>query len=143
MSNNKNTDILKKELARYFYNGFILIQQKSSLQNTLKFVERNFSRIIYGKKDGKIFGAAAFLTLTTETFERLKRNEIDFQIPKHMEQGEKERGEHIHFFAVHTEGADMLRLGIKSIIKRKNPKSVSWTSPKDKKLCVYESRTKT
>lgn len=83
-------------------------------------------------KDGKIKGVGAFLALSDETFKNLPNIDIaDVNVIKELV---KEDGKNIHFVLVTADGLSTIMQGLREVISRVNPKTVSWWSPDFKRL---------
>ena len=90
-------------------------------------------------KVGNIKGMAVFLTLTDETYERLE--EFDISKVETLIPMAQERGENLHFVVVAADGLRTIRKGLRKVIRRLNPKTVSWWSPDFKRLHRFNLRS--
>jgi hypothetical protein len=100
-------------------------------------IEKSMDRIIYKKEDGEIKGMALYLRLTDE---RLKDLSIhDLIDPAKLFELINERGPNIHFIQLCTKNiGEMAIYGMKELIRREQPKTVSWFKPDLSSLVIKE-----
>ncbi|MCK5607204.1 hypothetical protein KAR91_35300 [Candidatus Pacearchaeota archaeon] len=135
-----NRSCLVKEISKYIYDGFQLIQQCGTLEKVFEFVDRSLHRIVYMRRDGELVGVAAFMMITDTTLQKIISNEINLRILETFKEVEKEEGENLHVFAIRAEGMKLILNGTRDVIKNLNPKTISWIKPGKTKCCVIHTR---
>lgn len=87
---------------------------------------------MYSCEDG--FGF--FIKLNAEWLERIKQNPLLLIDPNVMKDLLTQEGRNIHFIGIYGKRLSSIRQGIRSIIKKENPNSISWFN-KDMSKFVY------
>ena len=90
---------------------------------TLQFINLMFNKnLAYTNPDGVIF----FFRLTEESLESIKIHPEYLTYPNVLEKLMEEKGDNIHFVGLYTQGMKSIRNGMKELIEKESPKSVSW-----------------
>jgi len=85
-------------------------------------------------QDDRIKGVAIYLTLTDETYRMLKDIDIanaDAQMAFDLF---RERGKNIHFIMLAADCLRTILKGVREVVKREHPRTVSWFNPDHTKL---------
>ena len=112
------------ETARFVYRGY----SNSSLEfwQCVSLVDRYEKNIIIIKEKGKIKGVSFYLLIDDIALLRLKtfvwksNNHNDFK------ELIARKGNNLHFLGVVADGPSIILKGLKKLIKKYNPKTVSW-----------------
>lgn len=99
------------------------------------FIDLHKDKMVVVKNGDAVLGVAMFLTLSQATFERLHL--IDIEDPKVLIELLGEEGPHIHFIIVTAEGFRVILAGIRAVIDKKAPETISWYDL-NKKLNKYD-----
>ncbi len=80
-------------------------------------------------EEENIKGVAVYFKLSDKGLDRVKTFIYDLRTIKGIEDARKDTGNNIHIFAVVTSGVSNILKGVRGIIKKENPKTISWFSP--------------
>lgn len=125
------------ELTRFFIDEYF--KKYKHIENipeddvVEKIIEMNIHRIITVKENDKYVGAALFLTLTDETYDRLEKLEICNEDVMTILM--KEEGKNAHFIIVAGDGVRTLLKGLR---KLEGYKTASWWDPEMRRLHKYK-----
>ncbi len=90
-------------------------------------IKMRFDKIVVIQHD-KIEGVAVYLTLSDETFNELKNFKLE---------GDDlftEQGRNVHFIILAADNGHVILQGIKEVIKKERPKTISWFNPDHTRL---------
>ena len=97
--------------------------------NLLSILDRNRDKIAFIKKKGKLLGASFFLKLTDKSLDLIKRNKISLKDANTINKLMDENGRNIHFIGVLADGTKTILKGLRKVIKKTSPKTISWFKP--------------
>ena len=93
-------------------------------------------RLVVVQDAMRINGVAIYLTLSDNTYNRLK--DLDITQIDVIKELLPEDGDNIHFVLLCAGDFSSILKGLKETIKKRNPKTVSWFSPDLKQLHRYK-----
>ena len=94
-----------------------------------KFLSKNKDKV-YTIRDEQVIKCVSFYyKLTDDSFDKVKSEKIDLRVADNHVALQKENGRNYHFIMLATKGARIILQGLKDIIRRDRPKTVSWFSP--------------
>ena len=117
------------ELCDHILRNYPKLTNRIARWQLLSLLDRNEDKVIIVKENGLIKGSALYLKLTDETLWKLEYGFIDLRNPEIVNQMLKERGDNIHFLYVLANGVRTILKGLREVIKKENPKTVSWYNP--------------
>ncbi len=122
------------------------------MNEIIKFIEKNYddvnfeqaSNIVSEYRDcivpvyesGILKVVGIYFKLNDETLNKVVDRELDLSVPENVVFCRKQNGRNIHFFLCVSEKMKLILKGIKMLIKRENPKTISWFSPDMKDIFV-------
>lgn len=106
---------------------------RKQFKNFLNIYNDRIIRIEDGKEPKAI---GIYLRLTDESLEMIRTGKIDMRDSKTINRLYKENGKNIHFFLCAAENMIAIRKGIKKMILRENPRTISWLEPDMKRIFI-------
>ena len=122
----ENKEVLS--LAKHFYNNYP-DARRFAFWKLLSLMDRHRDKLICVKEDGKILGSALYLRLNDEDIKNIIYGEISIGNPEIAQDLLSRKGDNIHFIYVFADGEKTILKGLKKVIKKENPRSVSWYKP--------------
>lgn len=99
-----------------------------------KALENSQDRMIYKIEHGKVKGMAIYLKITKDSLRDLTIEDLfDF---KRMIELSRENGQNVHFIQICTKGTKTILRGMREIIAKENPETISWFRPDLAKLVI-------
>src|SRR3990167_2572207 len=126
------------ELCDHILRNYPKLTNRIARWQLLSLLDRNEDKVIIVKENGLIKGSALYLKLTDETLWKLEYGFIDLRNPEIVNQMLKERGDNIHFLYVLANGVRTILKGLREVIKKENPKTVSWYNPEMTKFNKFK-----
>ena len=124
MSVEVDKDIL--EITEYLYNNYPRFKSMFPKWKLLSILDKNMDKVAFIREDGKLKGAALFFKLTDSTLFGVDVGFISLKDPEVVKKVIEENGENIHFIGVLADNMKTVLRGLKEVIKKENPKTVSW-----------------
>lgn len=90
--------------------------------------------------NGTIDGVAYYFRLNDDLFEALKEKKISFTNIDDICKCFSSYGLHIHFAFVVTKGINNILKGLRRVIEREKPKTISWCSHSPERLKIFNLR---
>ena len=134
----KNNQTL--ELAKYIYENYPGISSSYPFWKILSVIDRKQDCMVFIKDGSEIKGAALFLRLTDKSLEDLLMERIKFNNSFDMFNLMNEKGDNIHFIQALADGQTTLLRGLRKVIKKFKPTTVSWYKPDMKKIHIVYTR---
>ncbi len=116
-------------LIRNYYGRYKRIEQPS-LEALEYCIKMRFDKIIIIQHE-KIEGVAVYLTLSDETYKELKDMNFDHADADSLF---AENGKNIHFIILAADNMHVILQGIKEVVRKEHPKTISWFNPEHTKL---------
>ena len=114
------------EICRYIYENYPNLKNKIKFWQLLSLLDRNEDKIAIVKKNGKLTGVGMYVRISDETLWKIEYGFLDLTNPITMGELLKEDGDNIHFLFVLTDGYKTIMKGLKEVIRKENPKVISW-----------------
>jgi hypothetical protein len=118
-------------LNNHYYSRYkaIIAPSVESLERAIEYHE---NRIVIVRKD-EIKGIGIYFKLTSEGFEAIKSshafiNEFGYLFGEH--------GDHVHFIIVAADSMKTIREGMRRVIAKERPKTISWFNPENTELHI-------
>ena len=92
-------------------------------------------RIVVIKEDG-IKGVALYFKVSDETIKNIEELKIDLTNHTNVNRCLAENGDNVHFFLLAADGVKTILKGLKMVIEKENPKTISWFSPDMKQFFI-------
>ena len=121
-----NEEIL--EVTDFLYKGYPGFNKTFTRWRLLSLIDRNTDKVEV-IRDKEIKGVALYLKLTDKSLNLLDFGVIDLKSPEVVTELIKEDGDNIHFVAVLADGAKTILKGLRKVIKKHNPKTITWFKP--------------
>lgn len=121
--------LMERYYPRYKGKGKLSVPDENSLFTAL---DVHKDKIVVVHDDGDVCGVALFLTLTDVSYEKLES--LDMEDLDVMAGLLDEKGPHIHFILLSSEGTKVILSGLKAVIKERDPKTISWWDPEHNRL---------
>jgi hypothetical protein len=138
MSN--ETDVLKS--ARFVYSRYPEIQERYPFWQLLSFLDRFPKNYIYIKENDNIVGIGIYVMIDDLGLDRIATGIYDIRKPEGIRKVFERPGDNLHFIAAATDNVKIVLQGLKTIIKQRKPKSVSWFKPDMDRIHFIKMRGK-
>lgn len=127
-----------REIAEYlkanYYDKVCVSLPVPDVEAIQKALENHKEKVFVDIQDGVVRGAAIFLTLFDETYERLES--CDIGNPEVLRKLLSERGQNIHFILICAEDMRIIMKN-RHLLFNLKPKTLSWWNPTTTKLTKY------
>lgn len=130
------------ELCDYIYTNYPLFKRQIPRWRLLSLLDKNEDKVVYTLENGKLVSAGFFVRITDTTLAKMKLGFVDIKNYTVIQELLQEKGNNIHFLFALGDGYKSIRKGIRKMIKRENPKSVSWYKQDMSKLNVFKGEVK-
>lgn len=140
MSEGVDKEVL--EITNYLYANYPRFKEMFPKWRLLSIIDRNMDKVAFIRKDGELKGAALFLKLTDATLFGIDVGFISLKDPEVINNIIKENGDNIHFIGVLADSGRIVLRGLREVIKKENPKTVSWFKPEMDKVHFIKLRGK-
>ena len=124
------SDNILLHAAKFIYAKYPGLKDKYTFTQILSLCDRFEENLIIIKKGGDIQGVAGYLRLSDLSLSRLYYKVYNISDPSDLNKLMEDRGDNIHFCFVCSTGLNVLREGIKVVIKKESPGTISWFDPK-------------
>lgn len=121
-----NDEIL--EVTDFLYRGYPGFNKAFPRWKLLSLIDRHTDKVAV-IRDGGIKGAALYLKLTDNSLNMIDLGVVNIELPEVITELIKENGDNLHFVAVLADGAKTVLKGLKEVIRKENPKTVTWFKP--------------
>lgn len=126
------------ELSRYIYEHYPNIKSKIQYWKLLSLLDKNEDKIIMVMGNNKILGTALYAKISDENLWKIEYGFLNLTKPEDVKVILEDNGENIHFLYLLAKSFLIIKKGLSEVIKKENPKTVSWFSPDMKKLNKFE-----
>lgn len=120
----------------HYYSKYKSIEYIPTKDELVRILDLNDDKIVVVHKGMDILGAAIFLTLTDESYAKIK--DITYFTVPVLISLLLEDGPNMHFIMVAGSGMKNIRDGVRAAVKARHPKTVSWWDPDNKRLHKYK-----
>ena len=118
------------ELAKWIYENYPGMKRMMPFWKFLSILDRYEDRIaVIEDENGKFKGAAIYVRLTDEVLNDILLGNLSMTSVEDMEEILAEEGKNIHFIRVIADGPRTILKGLKQVIAKENPDTVSWYKP--------------
>ncbi len=117
------------ELARYIYKNYPGLKDKVLLWQLLSLLDKNEDKVIVVRENTVLMGCGMFVRISDEQLWKLQYGFIDLTKPNEIQELLNSKGENIHFLYLLADGIKTILKGLREVIKKENPKTVSWFNP--------------
>jgi len=119
---------------------FICEKYPNTDKKSMELVYKTFPEKFIVIQNGKIDLAAFYYTLDDNTFNKIKEGKLKITDLRNAERLIRSKGKNIHFGICASRGWKPIREGIREVIKRENPKTISWFKKDLSKLNIFTRR---
>ncbi len=105
-------------------------------------LDKNEDKIIVSKENGKFIYSALYARVSDETLWKIGFGFLNLKIPRDIQEVLKDNGNNIHVFYVIADGYNAIRKGIREVIKKENPKIITWHNPEMNKFNIFKVKLK-
>jgi len=134
----KVNSVTMLELCDYIYYNYPNLKEKFQRWQILSLLDRNEDKIIYLKERGIFKLASLYVMLTDETYQELLEGKLDLRDRQVLSKMLQEKGDNAHALYILTNGFNNIRKGIRILIDREHPKTISWYNPNMSKIMNYK-----
>jgi len=117
------------DVAKFVYRNYTDLSSRLTFTQVLSLVDRFEKNIVIVKDGDVVKGAAMYFMVDDLGLERIRTRGLDLSKPGDIEKIMERAGDNLHFFSVVADDMKTILKGLKSIIKLKKPKTVSWFKP--------------
>ena len=128
------------EIIDFIWGRYIYFHHRFTKEQVKNLLENYSNQIIVVRDNDEIKGVSFYLKLTDETFEGIKNKILDITNIDMINKSLQEKGNNIHFILLVADRVKTIIRGLREIIKKENPKSISWFSPNMKNLFIRKIR---
>jgi len=122
------------ELCKYIYENYPTLKSKIQYWQLLSLLDRNDDKIITVKEDNKFKGSALYSRISDDILWKIEWGFLDMSKPQDIQEVLNGKGNNIHFLYLLADGQKTILKGLREVIKKENPKTVSWFNPEMTKL---------
>lgn len=138
MNVEESKDIL--EITEYLYSGYPKFKSMFPKWKLLSIIDNNLDKVAFIRENGNLKGAALFFKLTDSTLFGVDVGFISLKDPEVIKRIIKENGKNIHFIGVLADNMKTVLKGLRQVIEKENPKTVSWFKPDMNKVHFVKLR---
>ena len=124
------------EIGNFVYYNDPSLQKRMPRWKILSLFDQYPNNIMTIKGENGFDGAAFYLRLTDQTLHKILLGDFDFQDEKNIYNALKENGQNIHFLKLVGGKVKIIRDGMKEVIKKENPLTISWV--RKNKIFLYD-----
>ncbi|MDI6732317.1 MAG: hypothetical protein QME16_00090 [Planctomycetota bacterium] len=128
------------ELSKYIYENYPGLKNRFAYWQILSLLDKNEDKVITVKDGDKFLGAAMYARVTDDTLWKLQYGFMKVDNPQDALQMLSEKGQNIHFLYLLAGGAKIILRGLREVVRKENPKTISWLSPDMSKLNIWKGR---
>lgn len=122
------------ELSKYIYKNYPNLKNKIQYWQLLSLLDKNEDKVITIKENEEFKGSALYIRISDDDLWKIEYGFIDLTNPKEIVQLLNSKGDNIHFLYVLADGQKTILKGLREVIKKENPKTISWFNPEMTKL---------
>ncbi len=124
------------EVAEYLMANYYDKYQGVPVPQNLEFTIERFNDHIVIVRDGSIKGVAVYLRLSDETFSILKTLDLSQGSEEMANRLFAEHGKNIHFIILTADSFRTIKEGMRQVIEKETPKTMSWFNPGHTRLHI-------
>ena len=128
------------ELCNYIYNNYPNLNKQIPRWKLLSLLDRYSHRVIQVKEGDKFLGAALYIKVNDETLLKIANKELDISNPEDMRICLNSEGDNVHFLIVLADGVRTILKGLKEVIEREHPNTVSWYKPDMLNFKIFKTK---
>jgi len=129
------------EIAYFFYEGYPDFKRMFPRWRAISLIDRNQDKVAFIKEDGILVGVAFYFKLEDNTLKGVEHGFISLEDPELIAQLLEQNGRNIHFLGVLADSGRIVLKGLRGVIKKENPKTVSWFKPDMKEVHFIKLRS--
>ncbi len=122
------------QVLNFIYKKYPLLLEAYPKWMLLSFIDRNPDKIIVEKEYGVVNGVAIFLEINDDALLDIVNGDVSITNSDDIKLLLNRKGNNIHFILCAAESMKYILRGLKKVIKRNNPSSVSWWNPSMSKI---------
>ena len=122
-----NNDIL--DLSEYIHENYGPANENFPFWKILNLIDRHQDKIVFVKDGKKFKGAAMYIKLDDDAIAGILEGMIDPTSPDDMRILLSSQGDNIHFIFIVADGIKTILKGLRKVIAKENPYSVTWFNP--------------
>lgn len=113
-----------QEITDYLLDNYYIHYEKPDRETLFIALTNHIDKVVTLNNVEGITGVAIYLTLSDETYKDIAN--IDISSVKTLTALLEEDGNNIHFILVATHGFENIRAGLRDVVSKVRPKTVSW-----------------
>lgn len=117
------------DVAEYVYKNYETLKGSITYSQVLSLLDRFDNNIIVMREDDQITGVGIYFMTDDMSMRRIKSYVYRLNNPEHILEIMKRRGDNLHFIGVVAKDTKTILKGLKEVIKREKPKTISWFKP--------------
>ena len=121
------------ELAKYIYKNYPNLKEKVQYWQVLSLLDRNEDKIVI-VKDTEFRCTALYAKISDETLWKIEYGFLDLKNSRDIQEVLNDKGNNIHVLYLLADGQNSILKGLRKVIKKENPKTISWFNPEITKL---------
>lgn len=128
------------ELSKYIYENYPGLKDKVQYWQLLSLLDKNEDKVVVVKENNNFKGAALYVRLTDETLWKLRYGFMRVDNAWDIQQMISEKGQNIHFLYLLADGTTTILKGLREVMRKENPKTISWFSPDMSKFNMWKGK---
>ena len=128
------------ELCDYIYHNYPGLKDKVAYWQLLSLLDRNEDKVITVKEGDKFRGASLFVRISDDDLWKIEYGFLDLTNQENIAKLLNGSGDNIHFIYVLADSMKTILRGLREVIKKENPKTVSWYNPEMTKFNKFNLR---
>lgn len=128
------------ELTNHIYDNYPGMKRMFPKWKLLSLLDRNEDKIILIEEKGKSIATALYVKLSDKMFSKLKFGFVDVGNSNDIQELLNESGDNIHILYTLSDGFKAIRKGLRKLIEKENPKTISWYEPDLSQLHVFKPK---
>ena len=129
------------KLSKYIYTNYPNLKDRFQLWQIMSLLDKNEDKVISVQENGKLKGARLFARVSDDILWKIEYGFIDLTNPQQVWEVINSKGDNIHFLYVLADSQKTILKGLREVIKKENPKTVSWFSSNMTKFNKFKKRS--
>lgn len=128
------------ELCNYIYENYPDLKYKIARWQLLSLLDRNEDKIITVKENNEFKGSALYVRISDETLWKIEYGFLDLTSFNSIQEVLNDKGNNIHFLYLLADSYKTIMKGLREVINKENPKTISWFNPEMTKFNKFKRR---
>jgi hypothetical protein len=117
------------DVAKFVYKSYETLHGSITYSQVLSLLDKFEDNVIVVRENDEIVGVAIYLMTDDISIRRVKSYVYRLNNPEHILEIMKRKGDNLHFIGVVAKDVRIILKGLKRVIKKENPKTISWFKP--------------